>query len=86
MKHIVLSVILCLLASVSIHAQQVSRDTWQSLQVVFNPQELSFGEAAIDGQQFTTISLDGYMPSAAVGAPSLPTFSRLIEVPLCKGF
>ena len=86
MKHIFFTVILCLLASVSIHAQQVSRDTWQSLQVVFNPQELSFGEAAIDGQQFTTISLDGYMPSAAVGAPSLPTFSRLIEVPLCNGF
>ena len=86
MKHIFFSVILCLLASVTIHAQQVSRDTWQSLQVVFNPQELSFGEAALDGQQFTTVTLDGYMPSAAVGAPSLPTFSRLIEVPLCKGF
>ena len=86
MKHIFFSVILCLLASVSIHAQQVSRDTWLSLQVVFTPQELSFGEAAIEGQQFTIITLDGYMPSAAVGAPSLPTFSRLIEVPLCKGF
>ena len=86
MKHIFFTVILCLLASVSIHAQQVSRDTWQSLQVVFNPQELSFGEAALDGQQFTTVTLNGYMTSAAVGAPSLPTFSRLIEVPLCKGF
>ena len=86
MKHIFFSVILCLLASVTIHAQQVSRDTWQILQVVFNPQELSFGEASIDGQQFTTVTLNGYMPSVAVGAPSLPTFSRLIEVPLCKGF
>ena len=86
MKHTFFSVILCLLASVTIHAQQVSRDTWQSLQVVFNPQELNYGEATLDGQQFTTVTLDGYMPSAAVGAPSLPTFSRLIEVPLCKGF
>ena len=86
MKHIFFSVILCLLASVTIHAQQVSRDTWQSLQVVFTPQELSFGETSVDGQLFTTLTLDGYMSSAAVGAPSLPTFSRLIEVPLCKGF
>ena len=86
MKHIFFFVILCLLASVTIHAQQVSHDTWKSLQVVFNPQELSFGETSIDGQQFTTVTLDGYMPSAAVGAPSLPTFSRLIEVPLCKDF
>ena len=81
-----LSVVLCLVMPLSAHTQTVSRDTWQSLQVVFSPQELSFGEATIDGQQFTTITLDGYMPSAAVGAPSLPTFSRLIEVPLCKGF
>ena len=86
MKHIFFSVILCLLAPVVIHAQQVSHDTWQSLQVVFTPQELSFGESSIDGQQFTTVTLDGYLPSAAVGAPSLPTFSRLIEVPLCAGF
>ena len=88
MKHIrlIFSVILCLLATVSIHAQQVSRDTWQGMQVVFNPQELTYGETAIDGQQFTAITLDGYIPSAAVGAPSLPTFSRLIEVPLCRDF
>jgi hypothetical protein len=86
MKHIFFFVILCLLASVTIHAQQVSHDTWKSLQVVFNPQELNFGETSIDGQQFTTVTLDGYMPSAAVGAPSLPTFSRLIEVPLCKEY
>lgn len=86
MKHKFFSVILCLLASVTIHAQQVSRDTWQSLQVVFTPQELSFGETSVDGQLFTTLTLDGYMSSAAVGEPSLPTFSRLIEVPLCTGF
>ena len=88
MKHISFSLplIVCLLTTMSAHAQQVSHDTWQSLQVVFSPQELSFGETTIDGQQFSTLTLDGYMPSAAVGAPSLPTFSRLIEVPLCKGF
>ncbi|MBR5353543.1 MAG: T9SS type A sorting domain-containing protein [Bacteroidales bacterium] len=86
MKHIVPSVILCLLTPLFIHAQQVSRDNWQSLQVVFTPQELNYGEASINGQQFTTVTLDGYLPSAAEGLPCLPTFSQLIEVPLCKGF
>ena len=81
-----LSVVLCLVMPLSAHAQQVTRDTWQSLQVVFNPQDLQYGEITIEGQQFTTVMLDGYMPSAAEGAPSLPTFSRLIEVPLCNGF
>ena len=78
--------ILCMLASTSTFAQRVVRDNWQGMQVVFNPNNLSYGETTINGQSFTTLSLDGYLPSAAVGAPSLPTFSRLIEVPVCKGF
>ena len=80
------SVIFCLFATLSAHAQQVSCDSWHSLQVEFNTPQLQYGETIVDGQQFTTIMLDGYMPSAAVGAPCLPTFSRLIEVPLCKDF
>ena len=80
------SVIFCLLATLSAHAQQVSRDDWQSLKVVFNPQQMQYGEITIDGETFSTISFDGYLPSEAVGAPSLPTFSRLIEVPLCRDY
>ena len=81
-----LSIILCLLASPFIHAQTVIHDDWQSLKIVFNPQQMQYGEIIIDGETFSTIMLDGYLPSAAVGAPSLPTFSRLIEVPLCKDY
>ena len=96
-----LSLALCLFVQISAFAQSsessdcdpmgatsnlVLNDDWQSLQVKFNTPLLQYGETTVDGQPFTTITLDGYMPSAAVGAPSLPTFSRLIEVPLCKGF
>ena len=81
-----LSIILCLLASPFIHAQTMIHDDWQSMKVVFNPQQMQYGEITIDGEIFSTISLDGYIPSAAVGAPSLPTFSRLIEVPLCRDY
>ena len=96
-----LSLALCLFVQISAFAQSsessdcdpmgatsnlVLNDNWQSLQVKFNTPLLQYGETTVDGQQFTTVTLDGYMPSAAVGAPSLPTFSRLIEVPLCKGF
>ena len=73
-----LSIILCLFVPASFHAQTVIHDDWQSLKVVFSPQQIQYGETTIDGQMFATISLDGYIPSAAVGAPSLPTFSRLI--------
>ena len=81
-----LSIILCLLASPFIHAQTVIHDDWQSMKVVFNLQQMQYGEITIDGEIFSTITLDGYLPSAAVGAPSLPTFSRLIEVPLCRDY
>ena len=96
-----LSLALCLFVQISAFAQSsessdcdpmgatsnlVLNDDWQSLQVKFNTPLLQYGETTVDGQPFTTITLDGYMPSAAVGAPSLPTFSQLIEVPLCKGF
>ena len=96
-----LSLALCLFVQISAFAQSsessdcdpmgatsnlVLNDDWQSLQVKFNTPLLQYGETTVDGRPFTTITLDGYMPSAAVGAPSLPTFSRLIEVPLCKGF
>jgi len=83
---VLFSITFCLLATLTSHAQQVLRDNWHSLQVEFDTPNPRFGEITIDGQQFTSIALDGYMPSAAVGAPSLPTFSHLIEVPLCKGF
>ena len=96
-----LSLALCLFVQISAFAQSressdcdpmgatsnlVLNDNWQSLQVKFNTPLLQYGETTVDGQQFTTVTLDGYIPSATVGAPSLPTFSQLIEVPLCKGF
>ena len=96
-----LSLALCLFVQISAFAQSsessdcdpmgatsnlVLNDDWQSLQVKFNTPLLQYGETTVDGQPFTTITLDGYIPSADVGAPSLPTFSQLIEVPLCKGF
>ena len=96
-----LSLALCLFVQISAFAQSsessdcdpmgatsnlVLNDNWQSLQVKFNTPLLQYGETTVDGQPFTTVTLDGYLPSAAVGAPSLPTFSRLIEVPLCKDF
>jgi hypothetical protein len=96
-----LSLVLCLFVQISAFAQSsessdcdpmgatsnlVLNDDWQSLQVKFNTPLLQYGETTVDGQPFTTVTLDGYMPSASVGAPSLPTFSRLIEVPLCKDF
>ena len=81
-----LSAMLCILLPFSVRSQQVVTDNWQQLQLLFSHQEPSYSETHINGEAFTNVTFDGYMPSAAIGAPSLPTFSRLIEVPLCTGF
>ena len=85
MKRVVLvALLLCL--GVAAGAQKVVRDDYQGMEVVFNVGDIVKNTVAVDGRSFTTLAIDGYMPSAQVGAPCLPTFSALIEVPLCSGF
>ena len=65
----------------------VNADDWQHLQVTFNVGDLAVGKTVIDGQTFSTLAIDGYQPPLAnYGSPSLPTFSRLIEVPVGAEF
>ncbi len=65
---------------------RILNDNWQELQLEIVTGELSFGQSHFDGQEFTTLSVDGFFPSSVEGSPCLPLFSRLIEVPLCDGF
>ena len=59
----------------------ITNDNWQSLQFT-----ITMGDIQTAGTDFQTLTIDGLQPSSRVGAPQLPLFSRLIEVPLCKGF
>ena len=59
----------------------VTNDNWQSLQLT-----ITVGDIQTAGTDFQTLAIDGLQPSSRVGAPQLPLFSHLIEVPLCKGF
>ena len=69
------------------HAQRVVTDNWQQLQVEFAPGDLQIGKVSLCGETFSTIAFDGYQPSLDnYGAPALPVFSRLIEVPLDADF
>ena len=65
----------------------INADDWQHLQVTFNVGDLNVGKTVIDGQTFSTLAIDGYQPSMDnFGCPALPTFSRLIEVPVGAEF
>lgn len=67
-------------------AQKVVKDDYNSLQVSFTTGEVHFGQIVLDGKTFSTLTIDGHMPSTIVGSPNLPVYSRLIEVPLCDGY
>ena len=67
-------------------AQKVVKDDYNSLQVNFTTGDVHFGQTVLDGETFSTLTIDGYIPSTLVGSPNLPVFSRLIEVPLCDGY
>lgn len=65
----------------------VNADDWQHLQVTFNVGNPVVGKTVIDGQTFSTLAIDGYQqPLENYGSPALPTFSRLIEVPVGAEF
>ena len=65
---------------------RVASDTYEGLGLEFAFEAPVVGETEVCGQRFSTLSVDGLMPWGKDGAPALPTFSKLIEVPLCADF
>lgn len=65
---------------------RIVRDTYEGLSLEFAFDAPVVGEAEVCGQRFSTLTVDGLMPWGKDGAPALPTFSKLIEVPLCADF
>lgn len=65
---------------------RIVSDTYEGLSLAFAFDAPVVGEAEVCGQRFSTLTVGGLMPWGKDGAPALPTFSRLIEVPLCADF
>lgn len=85
-KLIILSFIFCFFSLSYAQTCRIVADNWHSLTLEFSIGELQQNTFSADDGEFTTLSLTDLIPSAAVGAPCLPVFSRLIEVPQCQGF
>ena len=83
-------VTLALMAMGTVGAQErgikILADDWQGLQVEYSTPLPTVGEVTLGGQSFSTLHIEGCQPSPTIGAPMLPTWSMLIEVPLCDGF
>ena len=65
---------------------RIVSDTYEGLGLEFAFEAPVVGETEVCGQRFSTLSVDGLMPWGKDGVPALPTFSKLIEVPLCADF
>lgn len=66
---------------------RILKDDYSSLQIEFTPGTPQVDEVTLADETFSTLAIEGYQQSLAnYGDPALPTFSRLIEVPLCEGF
>lgn len=86
-----LIIVLGMVAALNAYAQdekkcRIVKDNYDELRIELTIDQPSVGETSICGEQFSTLTLDGYLPSDNVGEPSLPTLSKLIEVPLCNDF
>lgn len=68
-----------------LQAQKIEVDNYEQLRIAFSVDMPTVGEVTLGGQTFTTLSLDGCMPSEGVGTPALPVWSHLIETPLNSG-
>ena len=83
-------VVATLFATMTMHAQtadyRIVEDNYGSLQVVLTTDGVAMEKVTLDGQQFTALSVEGLIAPSNDGCPSLPLFSRLIEVPLCEGY
>lgn len=65
---------------------RVAHDSYQQLQVSFHAAPLTARTVQVDGQPFTLLDMPGAQFSQKVGCANLPTYSTLIEVPLCQNF
>lgn len=89
MKRLLAILVLALSAAVSvaqITSVQVTADNYDQLSVSFTSGQLQSKSVTIAGQTFVSLSMDDLLPSQKQGIANLPTYSTLIEVPLCQDF
>lgn len=64
----------------------VIEDDFSHLHLKFESGKIVANTVPMNGEEFTSLVMEGTTNSQKVGNPNLPTFSTLIEVPLCGGF
>jgi hypothetical protein len=80
------SLLVCLMLTlIGANAQsyQVVENSYQQVKISFETPAIQTQDVKVEQGFYTRLIMDDYIYSQEVGAPQLPVFSRLIEIPLC---
>ena len=74
-----------MLALIGVNAQsyQVVENSYQRVKITFETPAIQTQDVKVEQDFYTRLIMDDYIYSQEVGAPQLPVFSRLLEIPLC---
>ena len=82
-KFTLLVLFLGLCASVFAQKTLISENTYQKVAISFHSDSLTVEEVSANGSLFSRISMPDYDVSYNSGAPQLPLFSKLLQIPVC---
>ena len=90
MKQKIFLLIFTMMLFAHLFAQQtnykIEKDDFSTLQISFTVDDIDLQQIVKNEITYTTLNIQGYIPSTEIGVPTLPLFSSLIEVPLCNSF
>lgn len=90
MKQKIFLLIFTMMLFAHLFAQQtnykIEKDDFSTLQISFTVGDIDLQQIVKNEITYTTLNIQGYIPSTEIGVPTLPLFSSLIEVPLCNSF
>ena len=78
-----LMAIICLAQVVFGQGYRLNQNNYQKVSVTFTPGELEVQDISIPEGDFTLVTLPDYGSSYVPGAPQLPQFARMLEIPVC---
>lgn len=83
MKKIIAFALLAFLVNIATAQHyQVLNSSYDAVVVSFDAADIDVADIAIDGSNYSLVSMQGFQQQQSVGLPSLPTLPTMIEVPL----
>ncbi|MBO4488359.1 MAG: T9SS type A sorting domain-containing protein [Bacteroidales bacterium] len=83
-KSIFTFVLLSLFAFMTAQEYTITQNSMNKLSIEFNIPKMATGTYKSGADLYTSLTMEGYLPSTEVGSPALPVLTKLIEVPLCE--